>query len=82
MNPVGPEERSVVLHQLARFGARCRIFAPMYRQFTLTALAGMMSGKPIAGSGDPGVRDVGYRDVQATPGTTTWCMRTTAAAWS
>jgi len=28
------EERSVALHQLARFGAKCRLFAPMYRQIT------------------------------------------------
>ncbi len=34
----GPEERNVVRSQLARFGSKCRIYAPLYRQFTLTAL--------------------------------------------
>ncbi len=62
---IEPEERSVVLHQLARFGAKCRVFAPMYRQFTLTALNGMVMGKPLPGSADPAVRDVGYNDVKA-----------------
>src|SRR3978361_1929027 len=35
---IGPEELNVVKAQLARFGSKCRIYAPMYRQFTLTAL--------------------------------------------
>ncbi len=34
----GPEERRVVEQQLARFGSKCRVYAPLYRQFTLTAL--------------------------------------------
>lgn len=34
----GPEEFNVVKAQLARFGAHCRIYAPMYRQFSLGAL--------------------------------------------
>jgi hypothetical protein len=34
----GPEEKNVVRAQLARFGSKCRIYAPLYRQFTLTAL--------------------------------------------
>ena len=29
---IGPEELSVVKAQLARFGSKCRIYAPMYRQ--------------------------------------------------
>jgi len=36
---VGSEERRAVAQQFARFTARCRPFAPMYRQFTLAALA-------------------------------------------
>jgi hypothetical protein len=52
------EERNVVLHQFARFGAKCRLFAPMYRQVTLTALRSAMMGKPMAGD-----RTVGYNDV-------------------
>ena len=31
------EERNVVRQQLARFGSKCRIYAPLYRQFTLCA---------------------------------------------
>ena len=44
----GPEERSVVQHQFARFGSKCRPYAPLYRQVTLTALRSNLSGKPMA----------------------------------
>lgn len=57
------EELNVVKQQLARFGSKCRIYAPLYRQFTLTALRSMVEGKPIAGAADPAVRQVGYNDV-------------------
>ena len=40
----GEEEFNVVKAQLARFGSQCRIFAPMYRQFSLGALRARMSG--------------------------------------
>ncbi|PZQ64355.1 MAG: lysophospholipase [Phenylobacterium zucineum] len=59
----GPEELNVVKQQLARFGAKCRIFAPIYRQFTLTALRSMTLGQPIPGATDPAVRQVGFNDV-------------------
>jgi hypothetical protein len=59
----GPEELNVVKQQLARFGSKCRIFAPLYRQFTLTALRAASAGKPMPGSADPAVRQVGYNDV-------------------
>jgi hypothetical protein len=50
----GPEEFNVVRSQLARFGAECRLFAPMYRQFTLGALRARMSGgAPAAANGSP-----------------------------
>jgi hypothetical protein len=56
-----PEELAVVLHQFARFAQVCRPFAPLYRQFTLTALVARMSGKPLASDGvDP---KLGYNDV-------------------
>jgi pimeloyl-ACP methyl ester carboxylesterase len=55
------EERSVVKAQLARFGAKCRIFAPMYRQFTLTALRARMSGKPMPAG--PASGSTSYDDV-------------------
>lgn len=59
------EERNVVFHQLARFGAKCRLYAPMYRQFTLTALGAMMAGRPLPGGGAAaGPRpQTGYEDV-------------------
>ena len=57
------EELNVVKQQLARFGSKCRIYAPLYRQFTLTALRAMVAGTPIAGATDPAVRQVGYNDV-------------------
>ena len=41
------EELGVVKEQLARFGSKCRIYAPLYRQFTLTALRARMTGKPM-----------------------------------
>lgn len=44
----GPEEHSVVRTQLARFGSKCRLFAPMYRQFSLGALrAGRGTGDSV-----------------------------------
>ncbi|MFL5296165.1 MAG: DUF3089 domain-containing protein [Phenylobacterium sp.] len=46
MNP-GPEEINVVKVQFARLGAKCRLFAPLYRQFTLTALRARQAGKPL-----------------------------------
>ena len=56
-----PEELAVVAVQFARFASVCRPFAPLYRQFTLTALAARMTGKPMSGAGiDP---RIGYNDV-------------------
>ncbi|RAK62763.1 DUF3089 domain-containing protein [Phenylobacterium kunshanense] len=57
------EELNVVKQQLARFGSKCRIFAPIYRQFTLTALRSMTMGQPMPGAMDPAARQVGYGDV-------------------
>jgi Protein of unknown function (DUF3089) len=53
-------EKLVVNAQFARFAAKCRLFAPMYRQVTLTALRAMIGGKPI-----PVDRELGYNDVLA-----------------
>lgn len=52
-------ERAVVAAQFARFRGVCRTFAPMYRQITLTALMGFLSGKPI-----PADRELAYADVR------------------
>jgi pimeloyl-ACP methyl ester carboxylesterase len=53
-------ETNVVQHQFARLASRCRLFAPMYRQVTLSALRGFMTGKPI-----PADRALAYGDVVA-----------------
>jgi hypothetical protein len=43
----GPEERRAVELQLARFGSKCRLFAPMYRQLTMAGLReALRSGRP------------------------------------
>jgi hypothetical protein len=36
---IDPEERSIALYQAARYSQYCRVYAPMYRQLTLAALA-------------------------------------------
>ena len=48
-----PAELRVVAQQFARFGASCRLFAPLYRQFTLTALAAAMGGRPLSSGPRP-----------------------------
>jgi hypothetical protein len=40
---IDPEQRSIALYQAARFSQYCRVFAPMYRQVTESAL---LSGTP------------------------------------
>jgi Protein of unknown function (DUF3089) len=59
---VGPEERNVVVQQAARLRAKCRLYAPMYRQFTLAALrqaitrpGSLSAARPTVGADD--VRD-------------------------
>jgi Protein of unknown function (DUF3089) len=54
---VDPEERSIALYQAARYSSLCRVYAPMYRQVTLSAL--------FAGTATAADRRVGYRDVRA-----------------
>jgi len=54
----GPEENGVVRAQLARFASQCRVFAPLYRQATLTALRAAATANPIAVD-----RALGYNDV-------------------
>lgn len=66
MNP-GPEEKNVVKAQLARFGSKCRIYAPMYRQFTLTALRAATvaaAARPAGAAAPPANRpNTTYQDV-------------------
>jgi Protein of unknown function (DUF3089) len=54
------EENNVVRAQFARFASQCRLFAPMYRQVTLTALRATIAGTPVMPD-----RALGYRDVLA-----------------
>jgi hypothetical protein len=37
---IDPEETAIAQYQASRFSERCRVFAPMYRQLTLTAING------------------------------------------
>jgi DUF3089 family protein len=54
----GPEENGVVRAQLARFASQCKVYAPLYRQATLTALRAAATATPIAAD-----RALGYTDV-------------------
>jgi hypothetical protein len=40
---IDPVERSIALYQAARYSQYCRVFAPMYRQLTLSAIGGQVS---------------------------------------
>lgn len=53
-------ERRVAMIQAAPFRRTCRVFAPMYRQVTLKALQGVMSGKPLTAD-----FTLAYNDVKA-----------------
>ena len=44
----GPEELGVIRAQFARFGSQCRVYAPLYRQVTLTALRAFLAGRIMA----------------------------------
>ena len=54
-----PAEANVIYQQFARFGSKCRTFAPMYRQLTLAGLRQRLAGGVI--SFDKGVQ---YDDVR------------------
>ena len=54
----GPEENGVVAQQVSRLASKCRIYAPLYRQVTLTALRAAMLGKPMAADRALGLNDV------------------------
>jgi hypothetical protein len=57
---IGPEEKQVAASQAARFTAKCRVYAPLYRQVTLTALRDIMAGKASAAD-----RKLAYLDIEA-----------------
>ena len=54
----GPEELAAISSQFARFGSKCRTYAPLYRQGTLVSLRAAMAGKPTTVD-----RALGYNDV-------------------
>jgi pimeloyl-ACP methyl ester carboxylesterase len=60
---LGPAEKGVVRNQFARFGSRCRMYAPLYRQVTLTALRAALIGIPPAPEVIDRERAVAYNDV-------------------
>jgi hypothetical protein len=43
---IDPEDRSIALYQAARYSRVCRVFAPVYRQYTLQALSRRPAGRP------------------------------------
>lgn len=54
-----PAEKNVILQQFARFGSKCRTFAPIYRQITLAGLRQRLAGGAI-----PFESGVQYNDVR------------------
>ena len=54
----GPEERAVAASQAARFTSKCRVFAPLYRQVTLTALRAFITGQTVAMDRNMPVADI------------------------
>jgi Protein of unknown function (DUF3089) len=53
---VRPELRSIALYQAARYSELCRVYAPLYRQVTLS---GLFQPSTVT----PAMRDTGYEDV-------------------
>jgi Protein of unknown function (DUF3089) len=51
---IDPVLRSIALYQAARYSERCRVFAPVYRQLTLTG---------ISGGTTPEMWEIAYQDV-------------------
>jgi len=60
MNP-DPAELNVIRQQFARFGSKCRLYAPMYRQITLAGLRTLLTGAATGVTIDHGMH---YDDVR------------------
>ena len=59
-------EGFVVRNQAARFASQCRLFAPVYRQFTLTALIGALGaeeGADAEATPGPDPREIAYESM-------------------
>jgi hypothetical protein len=53
---VDPELRSIALYQAARYASECRVFAPVYRQITISGL--------FSGAATAAMRETAYQDVR------------------
>jgi hypothetical protein len=56
-----PAEMNVIRQQFARFGSKCRVFAPVYRQITLAGLRTLLAGAASGVTIDHGLH---YDDVR------------------
>ncbi|MBP8295882.1 MAG: DUF3089 domain-containing protein [Burkholderiales bacterium] len=56
----GPEEIEITRQQAARFGAVCKVYAPVYRQVTVASLRKMLAGEDSGSN-----REIAYADVKA-----------------
>jgi hypothetical protein len=56
-----PAEMNVIRQQFARFGSKCRLYAPMYRQITLAGLGRLLAGTANGVTIDHGMH---YDDVR------------------
>lgn len=59
----GPEEKTVIANQFARFGSVCRLFAPVYRQVPLAGIGFSSGGTTTTVPGARPPREVAYGDV-------------------
>ena len=63
--PSPNEEGFAALNQVARLGSSCRVFAPVYRQITLVALAGMLTGSARSSRSARSADRIAFADVVA-----------------
>jgi hypothetical protein len=59
---IDPEERAIAVQQASRFSQVCKVYAPMYRQLTLTAISGV-TGDELPAGDTASARALAYGDV-------------------